>query len=139
MARRKAWPCSCRQNPRRAKRLYFDVIPKSTDDYLAFLGKFAEKRRISSSKIRFGISTTGRRREAQTLNFSILLNLASVCHAEDKSVIWGYIKAYARSQPKPSGAGWIGRLRVTYYKDFVRPNKTYRAGRAGRTRPSGPA
>ncbi|MED5338643.1 MAG: lysine--tRNA ligase [Pseudomonadota bacterium] len=117
------------QNPRRAKRLYFDVIPKSTDDYLAFLGKFAEEapdKQVENPiwHLHHGAPP----REAQTLNFSILLNLASVCHAEDKSVIWGYIKAYApeaSAESHPVLDGLVG-YAVTYYKDFVRPNKTYR-------------
>merc|ERR1712185_53450 len=59
------------QNPRRAKRLYFDVIPKSTDDYLAFLGKFAEEapdKQVENPiwHLHHGAPP----REAQTLNFS---------------------------------------------------------------------
>ena len=29
------------QNPRKAKRLYFDVIPKAVDEYISFVDKFA--------------------------------------------------------------------------------------------------
>ena len=30
------------QNPRKAKRLYFDVIPKAVDEYISFVDKYAE-------------------------------------------------------------------------------------------------
>ena len=76
--------------PAAANYQYFDVIPKSTDDYLAFLGKFADE--AADKQLEnpiWHLHHGAPPREAQTLNFSILLNLASVCHAEDKSVIWG--------------------------------------------------
>jgi lysyl-tRNA synthetase class 1 len=59
----------------------------------------------------------------------MLLNLASACNAEDKSVLWGFISRYepeasaARNPILDSLAGFA----VTYYQDFVKPEKRYRA------------
>ena len=50
------------QKPRAAKRLYFDVIPRAVDDYLALLEKFPAKLRRSSWRIPPGISMMASRR-----------------------------------------------------------------------------
>ena len=62
------------------------------------------------------------------LSFGLLLNLASVCHAEETSVIWGYIARYV-DDASPSTHPFLdtlANLAVNYYRDFVRPSKTYR-------------
>ena len=62
------------------------------------------------------------------LNFSLLLNLASVCHAEDTNVIWGYIRRYANGT-SPENNTFLDQLAsyaVNFYRDFVKPTKTYR-------------
>ena len=118
------------QQPKRAKRLHFDVIPKATDDYIAFRGKVAEeapeKRAENPAWHIHGGETPS---EEAALGFGLLLNLASVCHAEDKSVVWGYITRYAPGtspETHPFLDGLAG-YAVNYYQDFVRPKKVYRA------------
>jgi lysyl-tRNA synthetase class 1 len=67
-------------------------------------------------------------REEAHLSYSILLNLASVCHSEDKAVLWGFIKRYAPGAA-PETAPILDRLvecAVAYYRDFVKPAKKYR-------------
>ena len=119
------------QQPRRAKRLYFDVIPKTVDDYLTFLAKFPDEptdKRIENPvwHIHRGQPPAP---ETSGLSFSLLLNLASVCHAEDKDVVWGYVARYA-PEASPESNPLLDQLvgyAVRYYQDFVRPAKTYRA------------
>ena len=51
------------REPKAAKRLYFDVIPRHVDEYLQFLDAYpAAGRRRNSSAIRSGTSTAARRR-----------------------------------------------------------------------------
>ena len=62
------------------------------------------------------------------LGFNILLNLASVCHAEDKATVWGYIARYAPGatpETHPLLDDLVGHA-INYYKDFVEPAKQYR-------------
>ena len=117
------------QQPKRAKRLYFDVIPKNTDDYVSFRSKLAgeeaDKRIENPAWHMHGGDVPD---DAVPLSFGLLLNLASVCHAEDTSVIWGYIRRYA-PDASPEANPFLDRLAgyaVNYYQDFVRPAKTYR-------------
>ncbi|MFZ0694908.1 MAG: lysine--tRNA ligase, partial [Alphaproteobacteria bacterium] len=80
------------QSPKRAKRLYFDVIPRAVDDYLTFVEKFdKEDAAARLENPAWHIDNGNPPREEAHLSFSILLNLASVCNTEDKAVLWGFI------------------------------------------------
>jgi lysyl-tRNA synthetase, class I len=63
------------------------------------------------------------------LAFNILLNLTSVCNSEDKAVLWGFISRYA-PKASPEATPFLDKLvgyAVAYYRDFVKPEKKYRA------------
>lgn len=120
--------------PRTAKRLYFDVIPKSVDEYLTFAGKLenepAEKQ-IENPAWHIqgamgGKAATGS--ETFGLSFALLLNLVSAANASDKDILWGFIQKYA-PEASPETAPVLDGLAgyaVRYYQDFVKPAKVYR-------------
>jgi len=118
------------QSPKRAKRLYFDVIPRAVDDYLTFVEKFdKEDAAARLENPAWHIDNGNPPREEAHLSFSILLNLASVCNTEDKAVLWGFISRYAPTAT-PKTAPFLDRLvghAIAYYRDFVKPKKSYRA------------
>jgi len=117
------------QSPKKAKRLYFDVIPRNVDDYLSFLEKYAAQETAERLKnpvwhIHEGMPPA----ETFHLTYSILLNLANVCHAEESAVLWGYLSRYA-PEASPESAPILDALAkhaVHYYQDFVKPAKRYR-------------
>jgi lysyl-tRNA synthetase class 1 len=119
------------QSPRKAKKLYFDVIPKSVDEYQSFLGKFAKEEPAAQLEnpvwhIHGGTTPAP---EAVELPFALLLNLVSAGNADSKEVLWSYI---TRANPNASPAGCprldalVG-YAVRYYHDFVKPTKKFRA------------
>jgi lysyl-tRNA synthetase class 1 len=118
------------QKPRAAKRLYFDVIPRTVDDYLAFLARFeseAPEKRLENPV--WHIHDGAPPREAVPLGFAMLLNLASVCNSEDPAVLWGFISRYAPGA-SPENSPILDSLvsyAARYYRDFVKPTKRYRA------------
>ena len=117
------------QNPRRAKRLYFDVIPRHVDDYGTYLEKCNGQDDSRVDNPLWHIHAGHPPVETQPLTYGMLLNLASVCNAEDKSVLWGFISRYLPGA-SPENAPLLDRLAgyaVTYYQDFVKPAKHYRA------------
>ena len=117
------------QKPKAAKRLYFDVIPRNVDDYLAHLSSLPDQepaKRLDNPAwhIHKGQPPAG---EAG-LGYNIILNLASVCHTEDKDVLWHFISRY-RPDATPENAPILNDLiayAINYYRDFVKPNKHYR-------------
>ena len=122
------------QKPRAAKRLYFDVIPRAVDEYLSFLARFETEedpgKRLENPA--WHIHNGQPPREEAHLSFSILLKLASACNSEDPAVLWGFISRYAPKatpQTAPILDGLV-RYAIAYYRDFVKPNKRYRAATA---------
>ena len=124
------------QSPRKAKRLYFDVIPRHVDDYLTHRAKFADQDqndRLSNPV--WHIHDGAPPEQEVPLSFNILMNLASVCNTEDKAVLWGFISRYApdaRPEANPMLDELVG-YAIAYYRDFVRPTKHYRAPVEGET------
>ena len=117
------------QKPRTAKRLHFDVIPKTVDEYLTFLRKYpdeddAKQLTNPSWHIYAGEPPV----EDVPVSFNLLLNLASVCNTEDASILWGFITRYvpeATPQNDRLLDELVGRA-LNYYRDFVKPQKKYR-------------
>ena len=116
--------------PQRAKRLYFDVIPKAVDEYLAN----AEKARVQTAPdamanpawhIHGGAVPDSAH---SVLSFAMLLNLASVVNAETPDILWGFIRRYnphATPESMPFLASLVG-YALAYYRDFVAPKKQFR-------------
>lgn len=116
-------------NPRKAKRLYFDVIPKAFDEYLSFLNKFKSQSEEEQFKNPiWHIHKDNIPNFEIPLNFSMLLNLAGACHAEDSSILWGFINHYLKSKSTTTSEYFNNMVEyaVLYYQDFVKPTKKYR-------------
>ena len=115
--------------PRKAKRLYFDVIPRQVDDYLGWLEKLeGEDEAARRDNPAWHIHAGDPPAAEGHVGFGLLLNLASVCNAEDAAMLWGFIARYAPGAT-PESAPILDRLAghaVAYYRDFVKPAKTYR-------------
>ena len=118
------------QSPRKAKRLYFDVIPKAVDDYIAGLDAYpaqAWPERLGNPVWHIHGSLVPQ--ESIPISFAMLLNLVSASNSVDRSVLWGFIKAYvpgAAPASHPILDGLVDRA-IAYYDDFVKPAKKFRA------------
>ncbi|MBM3568936.1 MAG: lysine--tRNA ligase, partial [Alphaproteobacteria bacterium] len=116
--------------PRRAKRLYFDVIPRAVDDYQDQIEGFAKqdpKQRYLNPA--WHIHGGAPPAKASPLRFGMLLNLVGVSNSEDPAVLWGFISRYKpglspESEPMLDA---LVRYAIAYFKDFVRPRRRQRA------------
>jgi lysyl-tRNA synthetase, class I len=126
------------QKPTAAKRLYFDVIPRTVDDYLGFLEAYprqAWKERLGNPvwHIHSGAPPdpevlTQDGRGMATISFAMLLNLAAVSNTENPSVLWVFLRRYfplASPETHPRLDSLV-RYAVAYFRDFVAPKKRYR-------------
>ncbi len=113
--------------PQRAKRLYFDVIPRAVDEYIGNLEKL--RTQPDPANPAWHINAGHRPNHAGSpISFAMLLNLASVVNAEHPEILWGFIKRYVPGAD-PRTEPLLARLAdyaVAYYRDFVRPEKRYR-------------
>lgn len=117
------------QTPKRAKRFYFDVIPKSVDDYLAHLEKYTTQ--STEQKIDnpvWHIHSGQPPVFSSSIHFSMLLNLASVCNAQNKETLWAFISRYDSSlSPKTHPfLDVMVEKALKYYHDIVLPTKVCR-------------
>ena len=123
------------QSPKSAKRLYFDVIPKATDEYLQQLDAYnrppAEGATAPNPLDNPAWSVHGGAVPAKgsPVSFSLLLNLVSAANASDKAILWGFLSRYLPGA-SPQTEPLLDRLcdyAIHYYEDFVRPKKRFRA------------
>ncbi len=117
------------QKPKTAKRLYFDIIPKTVDEYLTHAQKLdgqSDEERLTNPA--WHIHGGAAPKEEVPITFSLLLNLVSASNAEDRDVLWGFIKRYdpnVSPETHPTIDKMVG-YAITYFNDFVKPNKTFR-------------
>ncbi len=117
------------QNPKRAKKLYTQVVPKAVDEYLELLDKFPkqkEQEKILNPvwHIHNGKPPT----EKISIPFSMLLNLVSTSNADKKEVLWKFINRFEKNL-KPSEYPILDKLTefaINYFKDKVEPNKKFK-------------
>ena len=113
--------------PQRAKRLYFDVIPKSVDEYIANAGKALGQPDPTNPAWHIHAGSVPQSAHSP-LSFAMLLNLASVVNADTPDILWGFIRRYTPGA-NPEDMPLLARLveyALAYYRDFVRPSKTFR-------------
>jgi lysyl-tRNA synthetase class 1 len=114
-------------NPKRAKRLFFDVIPKTTDEYFSYLKKYDEQsveQKIDNPV--WHLHKGNPKKNELPVTYTLLLNLASVCHANDSETIWGYVSTYSPGVKRSPELDLLIKLAVNYYKEKIEPFKSYR-------------
>jgi lysyl-tRNA synthetase class 1 len=120
-------------SPKSAKRLYFDVIPKATDEYLQQLDAYnrpaADGGPNRLDNPAWHVCQGDPPAKGSPVSFSLLLNLVSAANASDKAILWGFLARYLPGA-SPASEPMLDRLAqyaMHYYEDFVRPAKRYRA------------
>jgi lysyl-tRNA synthetase class 1 len=117
------------REPKAAKRLYFDVIPRNVDDYYQFLDGYTRqdlKQRLSNPvwHLHSGNPPT----IDMPLSFQMLLTLVSSSNAQNAETLWGFIRRYrpgATPQTHPKLDAMVG-YAIQYFRDFVLPEKKFR-------------
>ena len=117
------------QNPKRAKKLYADVVPKAVDEYLSCIDKFSEQNEQQQLLNPVWHIHNGKPpKEKSIMPFSVLLNLVGTSNATDKEVLWKFIKKY-KKDIKVSEHPILDSLvtyALKYFKEMVKPNKKYK-------------
>ena len=116
-------------NPKRAKKLYTEVVPKTVDEYLSLLEKFTVqevKEQIMNPV--WHVHNGKPPNEKIIMPFSMLLNLVGSSNADDKAVLWKFINRY-HNEIKPENHKILDNLTdyaINYFKDKVEPNKKFK-------------
>ena len=116
--------------PQTAKKLYFDVIPRTVDEYLANVERARREPAEALPANPAWHIHLGRIPDnaGSPISYTMLLNLAAVVNAERPEMLWGFIRRYtpaATPEASPMLATLVQRA-LAYYRDFVRPAKRFR-------------
>ena len=117
------------REPKAAKRLYFDVIPRNVDDYQQFIDGYPRqdgKQRLSNPV--WHIHAGQPPLADMPVTFQLLLTLVSSSNAENAETLWGFIGRYrpgVTPQTHPKLDAMVG-YAINYYRDFVAPTKKFR-------------
>ncbi len=117
------------REPKSAKRLYFDVIPRNVDDYQQFLDGYPRqdlKQKLGNPT--WHIHSGHPPASDMPVTFQMLLTLVSSSNAENAETLWGFIGRYrpgVTPQSHPKLDALVG-YAINYYRDFVLPTKRFR-------------
>jgi len=118
------------REPKAAKRLYFDVIPRHVDEYLQFLDAYPRqglKEKLGNPV--WHIHNGAPPPPDNPVPFAMLLSLVTASNAANTETLWGFITRY-RPGVTPSTHPRLAALveyAINYYRDFVAPAKKFRA------------
>jgi lysyl-tRNA synthetase class 1 len=117
------------REPKAAKRLFFDVIPRHVDEYAQFLEGYQRqdlRQRLTNPV--WHIHAGAPPPPHVPISFTLLLNLVSASNAENADTLWGFIGRYwpgVTPQTHPELDRMVG-YAIHYFRDFVLPAKQFR-------------
>ena len=123
------------REPRRAKRLHLDVIPKAVDEYWEAVGKYAgQPLEQQLGNPVHHIHNGQPPRELPPVSFALLLNLVAAAGTSDKAVLWGFV---TRNLGLTSGdEPMLDQLMdgaLAYHRDVIAAHAATARARRGRT------
>ena len=117
------------QNPKRAKKLYKEVVPKAVDEYLDFIEKAKNQNELQMlSNPVWHVHNGNIPRENTIMTFSMLLNLVEASNASSKELLWKFVKKYKPNillKDHPIFDKLIG-YAIKYFNDVIKKNKKYK-------------
>ena len=119
------------QNPRRARRLYWDVVPRCVDDYLDSLRGYRKAKveeQPEQDAWHIGNKGTSVPSYDSRVNFSAVNNLISALGADDSALLLDYLERYDQeARHYQSVVADLVEKGLNYYRDFVLSKKQYRS------------
>ncbi len=117
------------QNPKRAKKLYSDVVPKAVDEYLSLIEKFPiQKIKDQLSNPVWHVHNGNPPKEKIVMSFSMLLNLVGSSNADDKKILWKFINRFHKNVNSKSNPilDSLTEHAIKFFKDKLKPRKIYK-------------
>ncbi len=117
------------QNPKRAKKLYKEIVPKAVDEYLDYIVKGKEQNELQLLLNPVWHVHNGNMPDEDTImSFSMLLNLVETSNANSKQLLWKFVKKYKPniSQTNHPIFDKLIEYAIKYYNDVIKQNKKYK-------------
>ncbi len=117
------------QNPKRAKKLYREIVPKAVDEYLDFIEKGKNQNELQMLlnpvwHVHNGIIP----KENTIMTFSMLLNLVEASNANSKELLWKFVKKYKSNilEKEHPIFDKLIEYAIKYFNDVIKKNKKYK-------------
>ena len=117
------------QNPKRAKKLYNEIVPKAVDEYLDFIekGKIQNELQLLMNPV-WHVHNGKMPKEEIIMTFSMLLNLVETSNADNKELLWKFVKKYKKDileKDYPIFDNLIS-YAIRYFNDVIKLQKKYK-------------
>lgn len=118
------------QSPKKAKKLHFDVIPKTADEYWSFVARYQEAESVKAvDNPVWHIHEGTPPRVGPPVSFSLLLNIVNASGTSDPDILRGFVRKYRPDATEDTMAKLEPLIiyAIHYFEDFIKPKKQYRA------------
>ncbi len=117
------------QNPKRAKKLYKEIVPKAVDEYLDLLekAKKQDELQLIMNPV-WHVHNGDVPKENMIMSFSMLLNLVETSNADSKELLWKFVKKYKsdiEEKNYPIFNNLVG-YAIRYFNDVIKSQKKYK-------------
>jgi len=117
------------QNPKRAKKLYKEIVPKAVDEYLDFIekGKTQNELQLLMNPV-WHVHNGKMPKEKIIMTFSMLLNLVETSNASTKDLLWKFVKKYKKDISETEHPIFDNLIdyAIKYFEDVIKQKKKYK-------------
>ena len=114
------------QNPKRAKKLYKEIVPKAVDEYLDYIEKAKNQNELQLlMNPVWHVHNSDVPKENTIMSFSMLLNLVETSNADNKELLWKFVKRYKKNileKDYPIFDKLVG-YAIKYFNDVIKLQK----------------
>ena len=122
------------QNPQRAKKLYKAIVPKAVDEYLDFIekGKTQNELQLLMNPV-WHVHNGKMPKEDIIMSFSMLLNLAETSNADNKELLWKFVKKHKKDiyEDQHPIFDKLVSYAIKYFNDVIKQTKKYKKPNQG--------
>ena len=122
------------QNPKRAKKLYKAIVPKAVDEYLDFIekGKTQNELQLLMNPV-WHVHNGKMPKEDIIMSFSMLLNLAETSNADNKELLWKFVKKHKKDiyEDQHPIFDKLVSYAIKYFNDVIKQTKKYKKPNQG--------
>ncbi len=117
------------QNPKRAKKLYKEIVPKAVDEYLDLIEKAKTQNELQLlMNPVWHVHSGNVPKEDMIMSFSMLLNLVETSNADNKKLLWKFVKKYKTNileKEHPIFDSLVD-YAIKYFNDVIKIKKKYK-------------
>ncbi len=117
------------QNPKRAKKLYNEIVPKAVDEYLDSIEKAKNQDELQLlMNPAWHVHNSTVPQENIIMSFSMLLNLVETSNADNKELLWKFVKKYKENISEKDHPIFDSLVdyAIKYFNDIIKAKKKYK-------------